>query len=90
MSSHNETQNHNVGYFFKKLRYLGLLTSYNSDSNDDMNDFQLELDELDPDPTTGFFNVKKVMNQVSTIFIHEECFLHDLYYDFLFKAISKM
>lgn len=51
--------------FFENLRYMGQLLVYDRDVSQEMIEFQLELDILDPDPSTGFWNAEKAMRFVS-------------------------
>lgn len=54
-----------IDWYFKNLKNMGQLLVYNTDATLEMIDFQVDLDSLDPDPVTGFWDVEKAMRFVS-------------------------
>lgn len=63
-----------IHWYADNLKDLGQLLVFNSDSTPEMIDFQVELDHLDPDPVTGFWNGEKAM-EFASIFL---CFYNFL------------
>lgn len=54
-----------IDWYFTNLRDMGQLLVYNKDATPTMIDFQVDLDSLDPDPVTGFWDAEKAMRFVS-------------------------